>query len=104
MNENDVRAGQCKKICLQYTAKKPTNSGRYDAGQKRCQICEIYITVEGTKDEKGIYCKCCNYRVRGKPRNRIYKEILRNRQNSTENSDLRINLLQLLQKYVQSVI
>ena len=38
MNENDVRAGQCKKICLQYTAKKPTNSGRYDAGQKRCQI------------------------------------------------------------------
>ena len=99
MNENDIRAGQCKKICLQYTAKKPTNSGRYDAGQKRCQICEIYITVEGTKDEKGIYCKCCNYRVRGKPRNRIYKEILRNRQNSTENSDLSVDSPILEEKF-----
>ena len=86
MNESNVRSGQCKKICLQYAAKKPTNSGRYDVGQKRCQICEIYITVEGTQDENGIYCKCCHYRVRGKPRNRIYKEILRNRQNSISES------------------
>ena len=91
MNEGNDRMGQCKKICLQYAAKKPTNSGRYDAGQKRCQICEIYITIEGTKDEIGLFCKCCNYRVRGKPRNRKYKEILRNSQNSTsediENTD-----------------
>ena len=81
MSKNRNRVQQCKKICLQYAAKKPTTSGRYDAGQKRCQICEIYMTVEGTIDKKGIYCKCCHYRVRGKPRNRIYKEILRNNQN-----------------------
>jgi hypothetical protein len=92
MNENNIRSGQCKKICLQYAAKKPTNSGRYNAGQKRCQICEIYMTVEGTLDEKGIYCKCCHYRVRGKPRNKMYKEILRNKQNSiTEDGDLSID-------------
>ncbi len=78
--------GACKGICLQYTAKKPEKSGRYDAGQKRCQICEIYITIEGTKDEQGLFCKCCHYRVRGKPRNRIYKEILRNNdENKSEN-------------------
>ncbi len=99
MNNNNVRTGQCKKICLQYAAKKPTNSGRYDAGQKRCQICEIYITVEGTQDEKGIYCKCCHYRVRGKPRNRIYKEILRNHQNSTtDDGDLSIDSPSLEEK------
>ena len=80
---NESSQGTCKKICLKYSAKKPTNSGRYDVGQKRCQICEIYITIEGTKDGQGLFCKCCNYRVRGKPRNRIYKEKLqKNNQNN----------------------
>ena len=78
--------GVCKGICLQYTAQKPVGRGRYDAGQKRCQICEQYITLEGTIDEKGLACKCCHYRVRGKPRNRVYKEILRNkREDKPEN-------------------
>ena len=86
MNE-DLRPGTCKRICLEYTAKKPSNMGRYDAGQKRCQICEIFITDEGTVDEQGLWCKCCNYRVRGKPRNRIYKEKLRN--NLQNNSNLK---------------
>ena len=75
----DLRPGTCKRICLQYAAKKPTNLGRYDAGQKRCQICEIFITDKGTRDEQGLWCKCCNYRVRGKPRNLKYKAKLRAR-------------------------
>jgi len=36
---------------------------------------------DGTKAQEnsvGWYCNCCNYRVRQKPRNKIYKEKLRN--------------------------
>ena len=78
--------GACKGLCIQFTAEKPVGTGRYDSGQKRCQICERYITIEGTQDERGLYCKCCHYRVRGKPRNRVYKEILRNKEeNQLEN-------------------
>ena len=65
----------CKGVCEKFKAKKPNDGKRYEAGQMRCQICEIYITIEGTQDEKGIYCKCCHYKVRGKPRNRISKEL-----------------------------
>jgi hypothetical protein len=75
----DLRPGTCKRICLQYAAKKPTNLGRYAAGQKRCQICEVFITDKGTRDEQGLWCKCCNYKVRSKPRNLKYKAKLRAR-------------------------
>ena len=53
----------CKNTCLQYKAQKPLNAGRYDSGQKRCQICEIYIEWEGNR------CPCCSSRLRAKPRN-----------------------------------
>ena len=65
----------CKQICKHYRAIKPSIGSRYGAGQFRCQICEIYITEDGVSD--GRYCKCCHYRVRGKPRNKKYKEQLR---------------------------
>ena len=32
----------CKGICIRHKAHKPYCSGRYAAGQKRCQICEIF--------------------------------------------------------------
>lgn len=72
----------CKGICKQYKAKRPKDGSRYANGQVRCQICEIYMTKDGCKDKQGnqattdtddLFCKCCNYRVRSKPRNRIYK-------------------------------
>jgi len=80
--------GACHGICLQYTAQKPVGGGRYSSGQKRCQMCEIWMTVQGTKDEKGLYCKCCHYRVRGKPRNLKYKEILRNNEKNKPEIDV----------------
>lgn len=67
----------CMGLCKKYIAKKPTSGGRYENGQLRCQICEIYITLSGTKNDEGISCKCCNYRVRGSPRNKVYKEKFR---------------------------
>jgi hypothetical protein len=50
---------------------KPISGGRYASGQIRCQVCEIYLIPDGAKDGK---CRCCNYNVRSKPRNKLYKE------------------------------
>lgn len=68
------KLGKCIGICTKFKAKKPSKGGRYESGQIRCQICEIYMNVDGTKNDAGLYCKCCNFKVRGKPRNKIYKE------------------------------
>ena len=53
----------CKKFCTQFSVKKTTSGSRYAAGQKRCQICEIFIEWEGT------WCPCCGYMLRTHPRN-----------------------------------
>ncbi len=63
----------CKGICTRHKAQKPVGAGRYASGQKRCQICEIFIKWEG------LWCPCCGYRLRTKPRNLKYKAKLRSR-------------------------
>ena len=63
----------CKGICIRHKAIKPSGGGRYATGQKRCQICEIFIKWNDN------FCPCCGYRLRGKPRNLKYKEKLRGR-------------------------
>ena len=63
----------CKGICVRHKAQKPVGSGRYASGQKRCQICEIFIKWDG------LWCPCCGYRLRTKPRNLKYKAKLRAR-------------------------
>ena len=57
----------CKGICSRYKARKPVGVGRYAVGQRRCQICEIFIKVEG------LWCPCCGYRLRTKPRNILWE-------------------------------
>lgn len=57
----------CKGTCTRYKAKKPVGIGRYAVGQRRCQICEIFMKWEG------LWCPCCAYRLRTKPRNIKYK-------------------------------
>ena len=61
----------CKGVCPQYKAKKPVGIGRYASGQKRCQICELFMHWDG------LWCPCCGYRLRGHPRNVTYKEKLK---------------------------
>ena len=62
----------CKGVCIRHRAQKPIGSfGRYATGQKRCQICEIFIKWNG------LWCPCCGYRVRTKPCNSKFKEKLR---------------------------
>jgi predicted amidophosphoribosyltransferase len=57
----------CKGICVRHKAMKPVGIGRYSTGQKRCQICEIFLKW----DE--LWCPCCGYRLRTRPRNLKYK-------------------------------
>jgi len=61
----------CKGICIRHKAQKPVGSGRYALGQRRCQICEIFINWVG------LWCPCCGYRLRTRPRNLKYKDKLR---------------------------
>ncbi len=61
----------CRGTCNRYRAKKTKGGGRYSNGQKRCQICEIFINWEG------FWCPCCGYRLRTKPRNLKDKAKLR---------------------------
>ena len=68
----------CKGICIRHKAQKPVGSGRYASGQKRCQICEIFIKWDG------LWCPCCGYRLRTKPRNLKYKAKLRARTKKQE--------------------
>jgi hypothetical protein len=58
---------------MRHKAQKPIGSGRYATGQKRCQICELFIRWEG------LWCPCCGYRLRTKPRNLKYKAKLKAR-------------------------
>ena len=67
----------CKGICIRHKAQKPVGSGRYAIGQRRCQICEIFIKWEG------LWCPCCGYRLRTKPRNLKYKAKLREKNKKT---------------------
>jgi hypothetical protein len=67
------RCMTCKGICIRHKAQKPVGTGRYASGQKRCQICEIFIKWDG------LWCPCCGYRLRTKPRNLKYKAKLRDK-------------------------
>jgi len=85
---NKIGRGPCKMNCIKFKATKPATQGRYLAGQVRCMICDIFMTRDGcvdkhgqtaTPDIKGLFCRCCGYRVRTKPRATKYKERLNKR-------------------------
>jgi hypothetical protein len=53
---------------------RPTNGGIcYLRGQKRCQVCQVFIHWQGS------YCPCCGYKLRVNPRNSKFKLTLRRR-------------------------
>jgi hypothetical protein len=62
----------CKGICIRHRAQRPASYfGRYATGQKRCQVCSIYMKWDGA------WCPCCGCRVRTKPRNSKFKQKLK---------------------------
>ena len=70
----------CKGICTtnpEYKANKPpAGTGRYASGQRRCQVCQIFIKWDG------LWCPCCGYRLRTNPRKGAYKIKMRAEQKS----------------------
>ncbi len=58
----------CSRICDRYRALKPKKFGRYEMGQKRCNSCAIFLNWNG------MWCPCCNYKLRLGPRSSKYKE------------------------------
>ena len=69
----------CKGICVRHKATKPVGTGRYSTGQKRCQVCEIFVNWDG------VFCPCCGYRLRTKPRNLKLKAKWTAQENIEEN-------------------
>jgi hypothetical protein len=80
----------CKGICIRHRAQKPVGSfGRYATGQKRCQVCAVYMRWEG------LWCPCCGRKVRTRPRNSKFKQkfkqkfktIIKSEHNKNENGN-----------------
>ena len=63
----------CKGVCIRHKA-----LGRYINGNKRCQICNLFIKWDG------IFCPCCGSRLRMGPRNMKFKAKLRIKQKQKE--------------------
>ena len=58
----------CNGVCENYKATKPAYGGRYEDGQKRCQTCQIFVYYNG------LFCPCCNMRLRTNSRYTKLKE------------------------------
>jgi len=53
----------CNGICSRYRATKTFGvNSRYEADQKHCQTCDIFIRWECSR------CPCCNFVLKEKPR------------------------------------
>jgi hypothetical protein len=70
----------CKGICVLYKAA----SNHYANGQKCCQICEIFIKWDG------IFCPCCGYKLRTRPRKFKLKSKLREQEVIEEAKKIKI--------------
>ncbi len=58
----------CKGVCEQYKAKWGTHQYRYANGQKRCNVCELFVSWDGS------HCPCCGMRLRTRPRISKYRQ------------------------------
>ena len=68
----------CKGVCIRHKASGPISYGRYATGQKRCQICEIFIKWDG------IFCPCCGCRLRIGPTQYKHKAKLNELKRTTD--------------------
>jgi len=69
---NNVSKSRCKGRCVNFKATRPESGSWYASGNSRCNVCNIFLTPEGIRD--GLFCSCCNIRVRTRPRASAVKE------------------------------
>jgi predicted amidophosphoribosyltransferase len=69
----------CKGICIRHKA-----SGRYATGHKRCQQCDLFIEWDG------LWCPCCGYKLRTRPRKFKLKSKLREQEVIEEAKKIKI--------------
>ena len=63
----------CKGICHKYKAKWCAREYRYATGQKRCNVCELFVNWDGSN------CPCCGMLLRARPRSMKAKIYVKNR-------------------------
>jgi hypothetical protein len=90
----------CKDICVRHRAPRPIGSGRYFSGQKRCQVCNLFI-VWGE-----LWCPCCGFRLRTKPHKSSGKQTLakirqNNNNNKQEKGEKGKGMLSLASEWIQ---
>jgi len=54
---------KCNGNCKKFHVTRKFGKQRYLEGQKRCNTCEIFLKWDG------LWCPCCNNRLRLSPRN-----------------------------------
>jgi hypothetical protein len=62
-----VRLMTYKGICHRHRGQE-RSGGRYANGQKRCQVCQIYMKWDRLR------CPCCRFKLRTKSRNSAFKK------------------------------
>jgi hypothetical protein len=67
----------CKGICIRHKA-----SYRYANGNRRCQVCEIFIKWDG------LSCPCCGYKLRNGARSFKFKAKLRIKKEQKEKQQM----------------
>ena len=63
---SNISKSRCKGKCSEFKAIRPENGSWYASGNSRCNVCDIFVTPEGVRN--GLFCSCCNIRVRTRPR------------------------------------
>ena len=53
----------CNGICSIFRSTKVTMAKKYQNGQKRCTLCDVFFKTESNR------CPCCNIKLRTKSRN-----------------------------------
>jgi uncharacterized Zn finger protein (UPF0148 family) len=79
----------CKGICVRHKA-----SSRYATGSKRCKSCGLFIKWDG------LWCPCCGYKLRTRPRNMKFKAKLREQKQIEEANDKNIFIHTFVNKTV----
>lgn len=108
-----VKGHLCVGRCQAYKQSKPPNKSRYSVGQVQCLICNVWLDYRGChlkngskakSDSLGMFCNCCNFRVRTKPRNTEYKNQLSNFSTSDDFSFEDLYVSKIAAGYIKKII